>query len=328
MTLRRVGITLGDPGGVGPEIVLKSLAGDYSLPAADYVIFGSTPVLLAEEKALGIHFDFRAPKTARPARRGTLAFRELPSSLRTVGKGKPSAKNGLESFRYFKAAVAEARKGNLEAIVTAPISKASWALAGVPWKGHTDYLNHLYRGAVMAFWSEKLKVALLTHHVSLKEAVRKVKRESLLDFFISLDRSLKGMRRGRPEFLVSGLNPHAGEDGLLGGEENGEIAPAVKEARSIGIRISGPYPPDVVFRTAMAQPDKVVIALYHDQGLIPFKLTAFASGVNVTLGLPFVRTSPDHGTAFDIAGKNQADPRSLAESIKLAASLPASTGQR
>jgi 4-hydroxythreonine-4-phosphate dehydrogenase len=321
MTLRRIGITLGDPGGVGPEIVLKALAGDYELPEADYVLFGSAPVLRAEERALGIHFDFDSLKAEKPALSGTLTFHEIPSSLRTVGKGAPSAKNGLESFRYFKAAVAVAREGNLQAIVTAPISKSSWALAGVPWKGHTDYLSQFYRGAIMAFWSEKLKVALLSHHVSLKNALTKVKKKSLLDFFLSLHRSLKRIQPGGFEFLAAGLNPHAGEDGLLGRDETEEIAPAIKEARRQGVKVSGPYPPDVVFRSALGQSDKIVIALYHDQGLIPFKLVAFESGVNVSLGLPFVRTSPDHGTAFDIAGKNRANPQSLVEAIKLAVAL-------
>ena len=321
MTLRRIGITLGDPGGVGPEIVLKALAGDYELPKADYVLFGSAPVLRAEEKALGIHFDFGFLKPGIPKLSGSLTFREVPGSLRRVTKGAPAAKNGLESFRYFKAAVAEAREGNLQAIVTAPISKSSWALAGISWKGHTDYLSHFYRGVIMGFWSEKLKLALLNHHVSLKDALKKVKKDSLLGFFISLDRSLKKIRLGKFTLLVAGLNPHAGEGGLLGREETEEIAPAIKDARRQGITISGPYPPDVVFRSAIGQPDTIVIALYHDQGLIPFKLLAFDSGVNVSLGLPFVRTSPDHGTAFDIAGKNRADPHSLVEAIKLAAVL-------
>jgi len=321
MTLRRIGITLGDPGGIGPEIVLKVLAGDYELPEADYVLFGSAAVLRAEEKALGIHFDFDSVKSEISALPGTLTFHEIPSSLRTVKKGVPSAKNGLDSFRYFKAAVAEARKGSLQAIVTAPISKSSWALAGVRWKGHTDYLSHFYAGAIMTFWSETLKVALLSHHVSLKDALKKVRRESLLDFFLSLDKSLKRVRPGGFEFLVAGLNPHAGEGGLLGRDETEEIAPAIKEARRQGIKISGPYPPDVVFRSALGQLDDIVIALYHDQGLIPFKLAAFECGVNVSLGLPFIRTSPDHGTAFDIAGKNRANPRSLIEAIKLAAAL-------
>jgi len=321
MTLPRIGITLGDPGGVGPEIVLKTLAGDYKLPAADYVLFASLPVLRAEERALGVHFDFGTVKTKRAGLSGTLTCRELPSSLKTVTKGAPSAKNGLESFSYFKAAVAEAREGKLHGIVTAPISKSSWALAGVPWKGHTDYLSRFYAGAIMAFWSDTLKVALLSHHVSLKNALKKVRRDSLLEFFLSLHHGLKRVRAGGLEFLVSGLNPHAGEDGLLGRDETEEIAPAIKEARRQGIKISGPYPPDVVFRSALGRTDKMVIALYHDQGLIPFKLTAFETGVNVSLGLPFVRTSPDHGTAFDIAGKNRADPRSLVEAIRLAVAL-------
>ncbi len=321
MTLPRIGITLGDPGGVGPEIVLKTWTGDYQLPAADYVLFLSRPVLQAEEKALGVHLDFDTSKTGGAGSSGTLTLRELPSSLKTVTKGAPSAKNGRESFRYFQAAVAEAREGKLEAVVTAPISKSSWSLAGVPWKGHTDYLSRLYAGAIMAFWSEELKVALLSHHVSLKSALKKVRRESLLDFFVSLHRAVKGIHPGGFEFLVAGLNPHAGEDGLLGRDEIEEIAPAIKEARRQGLKVSGPFPPDVVFRSALGRRDKMVIALYHDQGLIPFKLAAFETGVNVSLGLPFVRTSPDHGTAFDIAGKNRANPRSLVEAIRLAVAL-------
>jgi 4-hydroxythreonine-4-phosphate dehydrogenase len=325
MTLPRIGITLGDPGGIGPEVVLKAFSGDWGLPEADYVIFGSVPVLRAEEKTLGLHFDFDALRPERRGRSGTLAFHELPSSLRTVTKGAPAARNGRESFRYVQAAVAAAREGKLEAIVTAPVSKASWSLAGVPWKGHTDYLAHFYRGAIMAFWSKKLKVALLSHHVSLKEALKKIQRPALLDFFISLDRSLKRVGPGRLELLVAGLNPHAGEAGLLGREEVEEIAPAVKEARRQGIKVSGPYPPDVVFRSALGKSDTMVVALFHDQGLIPFKLAAFASGVNVSLGLPFIRTSPDHGTAFDIAGRNTASPRSLAAAVRLAVSLGAAS---
>jgi 4-hydroxythreonine-4-phosphate dehydrogenase len=321
MTLPRIGITLGDPGGVGPEIVLRTLAGDYKLPAADYVLFASLPVLRAEERALGVHFDFDSVRMEKPSGRGTLTFRELPSSLKTVTKGAPSAKNGRESFGYFKAAVAEAREGKLQGIVTAPISKSSWALAGVPWKGHTDYLSRFYAGAIMAFWSETLKVALLSHHVSLKNALKKVRRRSLLDFFFSLHCSLKRVQPRGFEFLVAGLNPHAGEDGLLGHDETEEIAPAIKDARRQGIKISGPYPPDVVFRSALGRTDKIVIALYHDQGLIPFKLAAFKTGVNVSLGLPFIRTSPDHGTAFDIAGKNRANPQSFVEAIRLAVAL-------
>jgi len=321
MTLPRIGITLGDPGGIGPEIVLKSLAGRFKLPGAHYILFGTRRFLEREEKALGMALPCRVRSGGQGAARGSLEIREIPIRAGPGKRGSSNAASGLASFRYFEAAVAEARRGELDAVVTAPISKAAWSLAGVRWKGHTEYLGRFYRGAIMAFWSESLKVALVSHHVSLRAALRKIKREALRDFFLSLDRSLAGAGQVRFEFAVSGLNPHAGEQGLLGREEIDEVGPAVDEARRLGVRVSGPFPPDVVFRNAVGRENLFVIALYHDQGLIPFKLLAFETGVNVSLGLPFVRTSPDHGTAFDIAGKNRADPRSMVEAIRLAAAL-------
>jgi 4-hydroxythreonine-4-phosphate dehydrogenase len=318
MTLPRIGITLGDPGGVGPEIVLKAFAGDHKLPPAEYVLFGSERILRREEKSVGIRFDFAPAAVRKPVSSATLSLHDLPAFSNTPKKSAPSAENGRASYRYFEAAVDEARKGRLQAVVTSPISKKSWALAGLRWKGHTEYLSRLYPEAIMAFWSKPLKVALLSHHLSLRTALRQVKKENLERFFRRLDRSLKKVGSEDFEFLVAGLNPHAGEDGLMGREEVEEISPAVKKARRQGIRISGPFPPDVVFRMALGRKDRLVIALYHDQGLIPFKLEAFETGVNITLGLPFIRTSPDHGTAFDIAGKNVASPASLIEAIKLA----------
>jgi 4-hydroxythreonine-4-phosphate dehydrogenase len=319
MTLPRIGITLGDPGGVGPEIILKAFSGKFDLPRAHYVLFGSRRFLEREEKALGVSLPLRPE--AGQKKSGSLTLREVPSPPRAGKRGVSTPENGLASFLFFKAAVGEARERALGAVVTAPVSKNSWSLAGIRWKGHTEYLAEFYPGAIMAFWSPVLKVALLSHHVSLREAVKKVKKEALLDFFLSLKRSLAGVRRGGFEFVVSGLNPHAGEEGLLGREEAEEVIPAVREAQKQGLRISGPYPPDVIFRTALGRDDLFVIALYHDQGLIPFKLVAFETGVNVSLGLPFARTSPDHGTAFNIAGKNLASPQSLVEAIRLAAAL-------
>jgi len=309
MSLPRIGITLGDPGGIGPEIVVRSLFDRASLPAAEYVVFGPAPVLEAAERTLGLELD-----------RTRVAVRDLPSPGSEARKKEPGKENGEASFRSFREAVESARKGSLSAVVTAPISKLSWKLAGLPWRGHTEYLEHLYPGAVMAFWSEVLKVALLSHHRSLREAIALVTRPACARFFRAVDAGVKKLRPGAWEFVVAGLNPHAGEAGLLGREETDELAPAVEEARASGMNISGPFPPDIVFREALGRPERIVIALYHDQGLIPFKMAAFESGVNVTLGLPFLRTSPDHGTAFDIAGKNIADPRSMKEAIRLAAS--------
>jgi 4-hydroxythreonine-4-phosphate dehydrogenase len=321
MTLPRIGITLGDPGGIGPEIVLKAFSGKFDLPEARYILFGSARFLEREKKAMRPALPPRGGRAGERRGRRMLEIREVPATPGAGRRGAATPAGGRTSFRYFETAVAEARRGELEAVVTAPISKASWALAGVRWKGHTEYLSRFYPGAIMAFWSAPLKVALLSHHVSLRKALRRVKREALRDFFVALDRGLRGARPRGFEFVVSGLNPHAGEEGLLGREEIDEIGPAIKDAERLGVRLAGPYPPDVVFRGAVGRENVIVIALYHDQGLIPFKLLAFDTGVNVTLGLPFVRTSPDHGTAFDIAGRNRADPRSLVEAIRLAARL-------
>ena len=328
MSLPRIGITLGDPGGIGPEIVLKAFAGKFKLPGAQYILFGTRRFFEREEKALGTALPLRDRSVDKTRPPGSLEIREIPAPAGAGRRGSSRAASGLASFRYFEEAVAEARRGDLDAVVTAPISKAAWSLAGERWKGHTEYLRRFYPGAIMAFWSKPLKVALVSHHVSLRAALKKIKKDALREYFLSLDRSLSGKGKTRFEFVVSGLNPHAGEQGLLGREEIEAVGPAVEEARRLGVRISGPFPPDVVFRSAVGRRDVFVIALYHDQGLIPFKLLAFESGVNVSLGLPFVRTSPDHGTAFDIAGQNRADPRSMVEAVRLAAFLVARSATR
>ena len=194
-------------------------------------------------------------------------------------------------------------------------------MAGVAFRGHTEYLEQFYPDAIMTFWSEKLIVALLSHHLPLKTALEKIDKDGLVRFVSVLRASVEKARPGAYRFLMAGLNPHAGENGLLGSEETDVIGPAVEATRAAGADISGPHAPDVVFRLAYGRPRRIVIALYHDQGLIPFKLEAFDTGVNVTLGLPFIRSSPDHGTAFDIAGKHLANPQSMFEAIRLAAEL-------
>jgi 4-hydroxythreonine-4-phosphate dehydrogenase len=310
MSLPRIGITLGDPGGIGPEIVVKSLSSSPSLPEAHYIIFGSSAVLEEEEKYLGVSINS-----------SRISLKEVPTRLVTVRKGAAYKENGLASFLFFEEAVKAAQKGEIQALVTAPISKRSWNLSGILWRGHTEYLQQFYPEAIMAFWSEKIKVALLSHHLPLKEALGRIRKNILLEFFRILCRSVERAMPGKYEYLVAGLNPHAGEAGILGNEEKDEIIPAVEEARRQGLKISGPYPPDIVFRMALGHSDTIVIALYHDQGLIAFKLEAFDLGVNVTLGMPFIRSSPDHGTAFDIAGKRMASPQSMIEAIKLAVDL-------
>jgi 4-hydroxythreonine-4-phosphate dehydrogenase len=317
MTVPRIGVTLGDPGGIGPEIVLKALEQTDALPAASYVLFGDPRIVVEEARAVAPAADFRSWRAGASLEPGRYLV-EVPAADAVRIRPGPEAGNGKASFGFFEAAVEAARSGVLDAVVTAPISKASWALAGLPWRGHTEYLGHFYPEAVMSFWSDRLRVALLSHHIPLSEALARVRKDALLAYFRSLNRGAGRVQDGPREFLVPGLNPHAGEDGLIGWEEEREVRPAIAEARAEGIEIDGPYAPDTVFRMALGRPEKMVAALYHDQGLIAFKLESFETGVNATLGLPFIRTSPDHGTAFGIAGKGLADPRSMMEAIRLA----------
>jgi 4-hydroxythreonine-4-phosphate dehydrogenase len=321
MSLPRIGLTIGDPGGIGPEIVLKSLSASPALPKARYIIFGSRDRLAAEGKSLGISLKVPPYEDDREGPQAEITIKHVEVPAVEWEKGRPAKENGQASFQYFQEAVEFARAKKIDAIVTAPVSKESWGLAGLPWRGHTEYLEHFYPDAIMTFWSGKMIVALLSHHLPLKEALKKVTKENLLRFLRILRESFNLAKPGPYEVLVAGLNPHAGESGILGEEERTEIGPAVEEARLWGWNISGPYPPDVVFREALGHPEKIVVSLYHDQGLIPFKLTAFETGVNVTLGMPFIRSSPDHGTAFDIAGENAADPRSMIEAVRLAFAL-------
>jgi 4-hydroxythreonine-4-phosphate dehydrogenase len=321
MTLPRIGITLGDPGGIGPEVTLKSLSQEDIPSSAKYILFGSRSLIQEDLGFVRLSMDIPAVSRLDNADLPPICLWNIEAPLNTGQKGIVSKENGEASFRYFEQAVKKARKGALDAVVTAPISKQSWALAGIPYPGHTEYLSLSYPQAIMAFWSEKIKVALFSHHVSLRQAIEKIKTKELFEFFCFLHKSLTQTGKNNMFFLLSGLNPHAGEEGLLGTEEKEEIVPAVQRAREEGIPIQGPYPPDVVFRKAYGLSDTLVIALYHDQGLIAFKMAAFDEGVNMTLGLPFVRTSPDHGTAFDIAGMGIANPQSMTEAIRLAVDL-------
>jgi 4-hydroxythreonine-4-phosphate dehydrogenase len=321
MTLPAVGITLGDPGGIGPEIVLKALATQDQTSQVHYIIFGTQPILEQEMQILGLPLDIQPFRKTTEGPRPLISLYEVNSPIRPTAKGSASQENGKLSFRFLEEAVEQARKGDIQALVTAPISKYSWSLAGIPWTGHTDYLNSLFPQAIMTFWSDELKVALFTHHIPLRKATERIRRTALSDFILQLHSILEKTQRQKYRYLVAGLNPHAGERGLMGSEESTEIVPAIEEAQKKGIPVKGPFPPDIVFHKALGQEDTIVIALYHDQGLIPFKLMAFDKGINITLGLPFIRTSPDHGTAFDIAGKGKANPKSMSEAIRLVCSL-------
>jgi 4-hydroxythreonine-4-phosphate dehydrogenase len=234
----------------------------------------------------------------------------------------PGSYKGDASYQYVRIAIDWALKKEIHAIVTAPISKEKWLQSGVHYKGHTDLLAETagVRQHCMFFWSNDLKVALFTVHIPLKDVFQHIKKEKIVPFIRFVYQELQRLMGRSFKILVSGLNPHAGESGYLGDEEVLEIIPAIETLKP-EMDIQGPFPPDVIFIKARETKDSVVISWYHDQGLIAFKLLNIHAGVNMTLGLPYIRTSPDHGTAYDIAGKGIANPNSLKEAIFLAEEL-------
>jgi len=282
----RVAITVGDPAGIGPEIARKAAGDSRVRSACEPMLYG-------------------------------------PEDIGAFDVGVVSAAAGRAAFETITAAVRDAQAGLVDAIATAPVNKLAFSRAGLAWKGHTDLLANLTGSpkVAMMFWSEPLKVVLATIHVPLAEVPRLVTRETLSDIIELTARELPRFGIPAPRLALAGLNPHAGEDGLLGSEEEEVLRPVVAAARERGVQIDGPFPGDTVFVRAARGEFDAVIACYHDQGLIPVKLLAFGQAVNVTLGLPIIRTSVDHGTAFDIAGRDVADPSSMITATLLAAQL-------
>jgi len=286
MPLPRVAITVGDPAGIGPEIA--------AVAAVDpRVLEVCVPIVLAP-----------------------------PAGVR-VTQGQVSAQAGQAAYEVIVDAVSRAQAGQVDAIATAPVSKEAFALAGLPWKGHTDLLAHLTGTpfVAMMFESPALRVVLATVHVPLREVPALITRDRIERTIALTAAELPRFGVAVPRLAVAGLNPHAGEHGLMGKEDQDVLAPAIAASQTAGIDVAGPFPADTVFLRAHRGEFDAVIACYHDQGLIPVKLLAFGQAVNVTLGLPVIRTSVDHGTAFDIAGTGRADAGSMIEAVRLAAKL-------
>ena len=286
MPLPRVAITVGDPAGIGPEIAAAAAADPRVREVCEPIVIGPPPDLV-------------------------------------VSIGQVSASAGRAAYDAIVAAVSAAQHGEVDAIATAPVSKEAFALAGLPWKGHTDLLGHLTGSpfVAMMFESPALRVVLATVHVALRDVPSLVTRELIERTIALAARELPYFGVVAPRLALAGLNPHAGEHGLMGEEDDRVLAPAVAASRDRGIDVAGPFPADTIFFRAHRGEFDAVIACYQDQGLIPVKLLAFGRAVNVTLGLPIVRTSVDHGTAFDIAGAGRADPGSMIEAVRLAARL-------
>ena len=285
-TFMKIAITVGDPAGIGPEIAAKAASDPRVRAVCEPVLYG-------------------------------------PPDSQAFAPGELSAAAGQAAYDAIRAAVRDAQAGAVAAIATAPVNKLAFARAGLPWKGHTDLLAHLTGSpqVAMMFWSPSLRVVLATVHVALAEVPRLLTRELLAAIIGLTARELPRFGLPQARLALAGLNPHAGEDGVIGDDEQRVLRPAVEAAVASGIDISGPFPGDTIFGRAARGEFDAVIACYHDQGLIPVKLLAFGRAVNVTLGLPIIRTSVDHGTAFDIAGRGIADPSSMVEAVLLAARL-------
>lgn len=288
MRLPRIAITVGDPAGIGPEIAARAALDPRVLEVCEPLVYA-------------------------------------PAGAARFTPGALSGEAGQAAHDLIVRAVSDAQHGVVNAIATAPINKEAFRLAGLPWNGHTDLLQHL-TGAehvAMMFYSDTLRVVLATVHIRLADVPPALTRNVLESTITLTAQQLPRFGIPSPRIGVAGLNPHAGEHGLFGDEEQQVMAPAIAACRSRGISVTGPFPADTIFVRAARGEFDVVVACYHDQGLIPVKLLAFGQAVNVTLGLPIIRTSVDHGTAFDIAGRGIADPGSMIAAVRLAARLAA-----
>lgn len=327
-----IAITMGDPAGIGPEIILKAMSRDEVRDSARFLIFGDANIIHREAKNL----EFKIPLIPIPTVRDAefpskgIEIVNLTALNPTLEYGKPSAATGDAAFKYIKSAAISALNGEVHAVVTAPISKEALNMAGHKYPGHTEILAELCEtdDYAMMLAGPHLRVVLCTIHVPYAKVPSLLNKELILKTISITHESLSKYLGMKPRIAVAALNPHAGEGGMFGGEEAEHISPAVEEALSKGMDVSGPHPPDTVFYYAEKGKYDAVVCMYHDQGLIPLKLLDFECGVNVTLGLPIVRTSVDHGTAFDIAGKGVANPSSMMEAIRMAAEMAEKTVRR
>ncbi len=324
----RIGITLGDPAGIGTEITLKALNDKKIRAAATFLLIGDYGAVTHTQRQLGLKsFNFHILSDI-----GRLHLSEELINLVNLGNitysipyGRVDARCGKAAYEYINMACLILRsKDSLDALVTAPINKESLNLAGYPFQGHTHILAQRFKARYvrMMFCAEKLRVVLVTIHIPLKNVPALITKKEVQDTIFNVQRTLNiFFKIKKPRIAVCGLNPHASENGIFGDEEKEHIIPAIKKAQAQKIKVEGPFPADSLFWDAKNGSFDAVIAMYHDQACIPFKTLYFDKGVNVTLGLPFIRTSPDHGTAFNIAGTNKANPESMKQAILTAVEM-------
>ncbi|WOZ75412.1 D-threonate 4-phosphate dehydrogenase [Kosakonia sacchari] len=318
-----IAVTMGDPAGIGPEIIIKSLV-EGELSGAPVVVVGCAQTL-QRILALNItpHAELKVVEQVTDARFAPGIINVIDEPLADPAGLQPGvvqAQAGDLAYRCVKRATELAMKGEVKAIATAPLNKEALHLAGHPYPGHTELLGHLTdsKDYAMVLYTDKLKVIHITTHIALRKFLDTLNQDRVKTVIRVADTFLRRVGYDNPRIAVAGVNPHAGENGLFGDEEIKIVGPAVQAMKAEGLNVSGPCPPDTVFMQCHEGMYDMVVAMYHDQGHIPLKLQGFYDGVNITAGLPFIRTSADHGTAFDIAWRGKAKAESMAVSIQLA----------
>jgi len=313
---------MGDPAGIGPEVILKAFQYGEIQKLCLPIVIGDRVVMKEAARLLDLSIDLHIIRTPGEARStpGSLDLIDM-TTINEFTKGRPTAGGGRASAVYIRKAVELNVNKQVDAMVTAPISKEALKMAGMKWPGHTEMIAELTgtRDYAMMLVGGPLRVILATIHTALRNVPDMIKKDSVLKTIRLARRACSMLGIKAPRIAVAGLNPHAGEAGIFGDEEIREIVPAIEAARREGIEATGPFPPDTIFHKAYKGQVDIVVCMYHDQGLVPLKMIAFEKGVNVTVGLPIIRTSPDHGTAYDIAWSGKADPSSIIEAVKLAA---------
>ncbi len=327
MTLPIIGITMGDPTGIGPEIIVKALSMEEPFQACRPIIFGDGEVLSRAIRIQNLSAAMEVIEKIPEAGYLPGKIFLLPVSrldITSLRFGQPDRACGEAMVKYIEEAVKWVRRGALDAITTCPINKQAMNAAGYSFPGHTELLGHLAQASPvgMMFLGSKWKIVLVTTHLPLKDVSGSITASRILSTLRLADEGMKNyFGIPHPKMAVLGLNPHCGEQGLLGEEEKKEVIPAIAEAKSLGMDVEGPFPADSFFNLSSGSAFDAVISMYHDQGLIPIKMLDFKGAVNFTLGLPFIRTSVDHGTAYDLAGKGLADPTNLVKAVLAAANL-------
>ncbi|MBK7935617.1 MAG: 4-hydroxythreonine-4-phosphate dehydrogenase PdxA [Lewinellaceae bacterium] len=320
-----IGISCGDINGIGLEVILKALAIKKAGPAFRIIIYGSTKVVAYHKNIITQeNIQFHSVQTASEALMDRINVINCWPDNVNITLGKPTDLSGTCAFQALERAVKDLKAEEIDALVTAPINKKAMQMANFPFVGHTEYITSEFKAkdSLMLMVSDGLRVGVVTSHLPLRDVAAAVTKEKVLRKILILAETLRiDFNIHKPTIAVLGLNPHAGDEGAIGDEDDKIVRPAIDEAREKGVLVFGPFPADGFFGSGQYHKFDGILAMYHDQGLVPFKTLSFGAGVNYTAGLAAVRTSPDHGTAYDIAGKGEADESSLIKALYLAADI-------